>query len=344
MPESLFEYHGGLHLKDTILWMDSPRPRSLCFISHAGVPGALGHTKIVSTALTTELLRARAAAYGRGRRAHEPQALVTPYGRAFHLGRLSLELFPSGHALGAASLLLHHRGQTIVYAGDINLRGNPLVEALEARPCDVLVLPARFGQQRWALPPADETARSLVSFVSEALGRGQTAVLLCAALGEAQEVALLLQEVGLRVLAHRRVAALCKVYQESEGPLSPVPQFRGPTTEPIALLWPSELRGSASLASLKNSCTALVSGMALDDQARESMGRLDAAFALSAHADYSALLEYVRACSPGQVVLVGGTPRDLQRDLQGMGMEVELLAAREQMELFKRRVCGISLD
>jgi putative mRNA 3-end processing factor len=334
VPESLFEYHGGLHLKDTILWMDSPGPRSLCFISHAGVSGALGHQKIVSTALTTELLRALAAAYGRGRRAHEPQALVTPYGRPFHLGQLSLELFPSGHALGAASLLLHHKGQTIVYAGDINLRGNPLVEALEARPCDVLVLPARFGQQRWALPPAEETAANLVSFVGEALGRGQNAVLLCAALGEAQEVALLLQEAGLRVQAHRRVAALCKVYQEGDGPLAPVPQFRGPASEPVALLWPCELRRSRSLESLKGRCTALVSGAALDAQVREGLGQLDATFALSAHADYGALLEYVRACNPGHVVLVGGTPRDLQRDLQGMGMEVELLAAREQMELF----------
>ena len=334
MQESLFEYHGGLHLKDTILWMDSPGPRSLCFVSHAGVGGALGHQKIVSTALTTNLLRALAAAYGRGRRAHEPQALVTPYGRPFHLGRLSLELFPSGHALGAASLLLQHQGQTIVYSGDINLRGNPLVEALEARPCDVLVLPARFGQQRWALPPADETIRSLVEFVGEAMARGQTTVLLCAALGEAQEVAHHLQEAGVRVLAHRRIASLCRVYQEAGAPLQPVPRYSATPTEPVALLWPQSLHRSPSLGRLKDRCTVLVSGLALDSEVRQSMEALDGAFALSSHADYGNLLEYVRACSPGRVVLVGGTPRDLQRDLQGMGMEVELLAAREQMVLF----------
>lgn len=334
MQESLFEYHGGLHLKDTILWMDSPRPRSLCFVSHAGVAGALGHQKIVSTALTTELLRSLAAAYGRGRRAHEPQALVTPYGRAFHLGKLSLELFPSGHALGAASLLLQHQGQTIVYAGDINLRGNPLVEALEARPCDVLVLPARFGQQRWALPPVDETARSLVGFVGEALGRGQTTVILCAALGEAQEVAYLLQQAGVRVQAHRRIAPLCRVYKESGAPLEPVHQYRGPSAEPVALLWPRALHRSRSLGRLEHTCKVLVSGLALDSEVRQSFEQLDAAFALSSHADYGDLLEYVRAASPSRVVLVGGTPWDLQQDLQGIGLEVELLAAREQMELF----------
>jgi len=334
VQESLFEYHGGLHLKDSILWMDSPSPRSLCFVSHAGVHGALGHQKIVSTALTTELLRSLAAAYGRGRRAHEPQALVTPYGRAFHIGQLSLELFPSGHALGAASLLLQHQGKTIVYAGDINLRGNPLVDALEARPCDVLVLPARFGQQRWALPPADETARNLVTFVAEAMQRGQTVVLLCAALGEAQEVAYLLQQAELKVLAHRRIASLCRVYEQSGSPLKPVRQYRGAPAEPAALLWPRSLRRSRSLGKVEHACTVLVSGLALDSGVRLGLEPLDAAFALSSHADYGSLLQYVRACNPSQVVLVGGTPRDLQKDLQGMGVEVELLAAREQMKLF----------
>ena len=334
MQESLFEYHGGLHLRDTILWVDSPRPRSLCFVSHAGVVGALGHQKIVSTALTTRLLRSLAAAYGRGRRAHEPQALVTPYGRLFSLGQLSLELFPSGHALGAASLLLTQRGQTIVYAGDVNLRGNPLVEGLEARNCDVLVLPARFGQRRWALPPASETAQNLVSYVAHALATGQSVVIFCAPLGEAQEVAHLLQQADLRVQAHRRIAALCKVYQEADGPLETVPMFRSDSTEPLALLWPCSLQRSPALRRLQSPRRVLVSGLAMDDEVRQTIDDLDAAFALSSHADYGGLLEYVRACNPSRVVLVGGSPWDLQKDLQGMSIEVELLAAREQMELF----------
>ena len=65
---SPFEYHGGLHLRDTILWMDAVEARSICFVSHAGVAGAQEHQKIISTAETAELLRSLAATHGRGRK------------------------------------------------------------------------------------------------------------------------------------------------------------------------------------------------------------------------------------------------------------------------------------
>ena len=111
--QSPFEYHGGLHLRGTILWFDAESPRSLCFVSHAGAPGAQEHQKIVSTAHTAELLRALAATHGKGRKVNEPQALITPTGRKFTIGNLSLELFPSGLFLGSASLLIQHEGQEI---------------------------------------------------------------------------------------------------------------------------------------------------------------------------------------------------------------------------------------
>lgn len=331
--ETLFEYHGGLHLRDTILWMDTPRPRSLCFISHAGMPEALGHHKVVSTALTAEILRSMAAIYGRGTRAHEPQALVTPYGRTFLLGQLSLELFPSGHMLGSASLLLKHHGKTIVYAGDVNLRRSPLVDSVEARPCDVLVLPARFGQRRWSLPPEEETTEALLSFVRQALSAGQSAVLFCPPLGEAQQLAYLLQQAELPIQAHRRISAMCRAYHKAGAALRTVPRFRGPPASPVALLWPTTLRRSRSLSQLPEARTALVSGLALDPEVRSYM-ECDGAFALSCHADYAGLLEYVRACKPSHVILVGGAPDDLHADLCGLGMEVDMLASKQQMELF----------
>ena len=103
---SMFEHHrGGLHLKDTLLWFDAEQPRELSFVSHALVPGAFDHEKIICTDRTARLLRAMTIAYGRGRRAHQPQVLVTPFRRTFAIGNLSLELFPAGYVLGSASLM-----------------------------------------------------------------------------------------------------------------------------------------------------------------------------------------------------------------------------------------------
>jgi len=162
-PETLFEFHGGLHLKDSVLWFDAPTPKQLCFVSHGSVNGALGHQKILTTETTSELLSAMSAAHGRGRRVHEPQALVSPYGRSFSLGQLGLELFPSGFVLGSASLLVRHKGVAAVYAGAIN----------PSHVNDQRITEAEVDVQRdavWARTDGNNTARK-TTYIYDKLGR-----------------------------------------------------------------------------------------------------------------------------------------------------------------------------
>jgi putative mRNA 3-end processing factor len=328
---SLFEFHDGLHLRETVLWFDAPKARQLCFVSHANVASALAHQKILTTDRTAELLRALAAVHGRGRRAHQPQALVTPYGRGFSLGQLSLELFPSGHVLGSASLLLQHRGLTIVYAGEVNPRRSLLAERLEARHCDVLALPCRFAQRRDVFPPFDQVAAAIVRFASDSLERRCTPIFFCPPLGEAQEVARLLLEAGIAVRAHRQIVAVAQVYERA-GLLAGVRRYQEIGREPAALLWPLALRRSPTLSRLPDQRTALVSGSALDEETRDGLG-CDAAFALSTHADYAGLLEYIRACKPEQVILTEGATGELRRDLQALGMRVHAVGPPHQLDL-----------
>jgi putative mRNA 3-end processing factor len=336
-PEALFEFHGGLHLKDSVLWLDAPTPRQLCFISHANVSNALGHQKILTTEMTSELLNAMAAAHGRGRRVHEPQALVSPYGRTFSLGRLSLELFPSGFVLGSASLKVEHKGVSVVYAGMINPRINPLVERLEARPCEILVLPSIFGQRRFTFPPLEQASQALVRFVTDGLELGETPVIFCSPLGEAQLIAHLLLEAGVRCRAHRQIFAACRVYQDAGVVLGGKKLLvRRWSTLPgpgEAVLWPIRLRNSPSLERIKRQRTVFVSGLALDNKIKLQM-RCDASFAISSHADFPGLLEYVRACEPKQVVLLQGFGTELRDDLEALGLEVSTLGPPQQMSLF----------
>jgi len=329
----LFEYHGGLHLRDSVLWLDTPTPRQLCFISHANQPGAAGHQKILATERTVELLRAIGTAHGRGRRAHEPQALVSPYGRPFALGQLSLELFPSGFVAGSASLLIKQHEVTIVYAGHFNPRRSSLAERLEARPCDVLVLPCPFGQRRYVFPPRDQVLDSLVDFVSDTLARGASPLLFCSPLGEAQLVVQRLQAADLRCRVHRNLLPTCSVYRSAGLLTAEVRRFSGRMRPGEVLIWPIGLHRSAALRGLTSVRTALVSGLALDMEPRQRMG-CDAAFVLSAYADYPAHLEYVRACEPRQVILTQGPCQQLREDLEGLGVQVSSIGPALLMTLF----------
>ena len=314
--------------------MDAGESRPLCFVSHAGVSGAQEHQKIISTAHTADLLRALAATHGKGRKVREPQALVTPTGRKFALGNLSLELFPSGHCLGAASLLVRYEDQDLVYAGDINPRRSPLAQPLEARHCDVLVLPVRQARREFVLPPRDQVQDSLLRFIRGGLDDGSSVVIFCQPLGEAQEVAHLLLENDLPVRAHRRVDMACRVYAEAGLPLEGVKQLgRGKVTEPVVLLWPISLRNSPTLRRFSGSRTALVGPEALDAEALR-LASCDAAFPLSCLADYNGLIEYVKACQPGKVILHAEPTTDLEKDLRGLGMVVTAMGQPTQMDLF----------
>lgn len=314
--------------------MDAAEPRPLCFMSHAAVQGAQEHQKIISTAHTADLLRALAATHGRGRKAREPQALVTPTSRKFTLGNLSLELFPSGHCLGSASLLVRHDGQDLVYAGDINPRRGALAQPLEARHCDVLVLPVRQARREFVLPPREQVQESLLRYVRGAMEDGTSVVIFCQPLGEAQEVAHLLLQSDLQVKAHRRIDMACRVYSEAGIPLEGVKQLgRKKGDEPLVLIWPLALRNSPTLRRFSGARTALVGPEALDPEARR-LASCDAAFPLSCLADYNGLIEYIKACQPGKVILHAEPTTDLEQDLRALGMEVTSLGHPTQMDLF----------
>jgi putative mRNA 3-end processing factor len=335
MSGDLFEFHDGLHLRDSVLWFDAPAARPLCFISHANVPGASRHQKILATKKTVELLRSiGTSAHGRGRRVHEPQALVSPYGQRFSLGQLSLELFPSGHVLGGASLWVQFRKTTIVYSGYINPRKSQLLaERLEARSCDVLVLSCPFARRRHVFPPVEQVAEALVRFVVQSLEREATPVIFCSPLGEAQVVAQLLHRAGIRCRGHRQVFAACRVYRKAGLDVGEVRQFPVPKTAREAVIWPAALHASPALRRLPSVRTALVSGLALEDEVKRQMA-CDAYFALSCHGDYPSHLEYVRACEPREVVLTQGSSRELKEDLEALGLKVHTCGAPQQMTLF----------
>ena len=83
------EYLQGIHLVDSILWLDALRRAELCFVSHAHLDPIDPHRKVLTTEATAQLI---------GRRLGDTQMLVTPYRRPFSLG----ELDSQAEALAAA--------------------------------------------------------------------------------------------------------------------------------------------------------------------------------------------------------------------------------------------------
>src|SRR5690606_17758265 len=136
------------------------------------------------------------------------------YGEPVRIDGVTVTLFPAGHILGSAQVLLEHEGQRIVVTGDYKRLPDATAQPFELVPCDLLVTEATFGLPVFQHPcPEAEIARLLRS-VRDNPGRAH--VIGCYALGKAQRVISLLGQYGydLPIYLHGAMVRLCALYEE----------------------------------------------------------------------------------------------------------------------------------
>jgi hypothetical protein len=306
--KSAFVWADGVHVAGTRIWCDAPRAQAVSFLSHAGMaqPAHRRSARVLCSERTLKLL----AAVGR---APPDETLVAPTGRPFALGRARLELLPSGRLPGATQLLVQLDGRTVLYAGEVAPRGGRLAEPLQLRGCDALAVAAPLDR---ALPERAVAEARLVAAVRAALDDGATPVVLAPALGLAEEVAALLDEAGVPVRVHARVAAWLAAYRRA-GVAAPAPRrLRGAPARPlepgVAIVWPLEAAAELRLAS----------------------ARIVPADELSARADLPSLVELAVATGARDVFVSGGLSDETARALGRRRLRAHALGPPLQMGLF----------
>ena len=113
---------------------------------------------------------------------------VTDHGFAF-------TFFPSGHLLGAASVLLESSAGTVFHTGDVSNVATPVVDAAwlpeQTTPVDAVVSEATYGDT--LLPSRKEQVRTFVEAIGETIRTGGKVLIPSFALGRAQEINQILQ-------------------------------------------------------------------------------------------------------------------------------------------------------
>ncbi len=318
---------GELHVTGSGLFLDARRRSGCAFVSHAHGDHIARHDRTIATEATVALVRHRLGEKLPG------EALPAAYRAPFGLGDLTLELLPAGHVLGSAQLRVRRNGTVLGYTGDLCLEPNGAAEPAEVMGCDVLVMESTFGLPRYVFPPKGEVLAAVRRFVDEALSSGATPVLLAYALGKAQEIQKYLGELGYRLRAHAAVHAVNRVYQRLGVRLPGVRPLgsEGPERDEVVVA-PPHLARSAGLARLRRRRTAVLTGWAVDGS-RAFWRGADAAFPLSDHADFPALLRYARATGAGRVYTLHGFAEELARALRREGIRAQPLESVRQLEL-----------
>jgi hypothetical protein len=330
-----------VRVQGTILACDATAGSDLIFLSHAAALDARaaralprarhGRRQILTTDTTLALLGAP------GERLR-PHALLAGFGRPFVLGDLRLELFPSGHAPGAASLLCERgaapgtdgaaRATRIVYAGVIGAGESP-----DVRPADALCLDATFGARRFSFPATAEALAELRRLVLEAGTQGRAPLVLVEAGAQALTVAATLAEAGVSVRAARAIVQVAAAHGRAGLATPALQRFDGRLRPGEALLWPPEARDAASLGRLERPTTILASGWAADP-AELALARADHGVPLADRADFADLLRYVQATGAREVALVHAPSEELALALGARGVDAYPVGPPSQIALF----------
>lgn len=309
----------GVALPEHAIWFDPEVSRRLAVVSHAHTDHSRRHAEAFLTAetlaLTSQARRPRAAR-------------VLGFGAAEKIGQATVTLYPAGHMLGSAQVLFEAGGVKLLYTGDLKLRGSGRVEMPRA---DVLIIESTYGRPHFQFPEAGEVIESMAVWCRRTLAEGVTPVLLCHAIGKAQEVMLALAEFGLRFALEHRCLAGAAAYQEAgfELPdhveLVPGQDYSGR----VVIVPPA---GKTVIRQLHRYRCALVSGWAQDAHFRRLFGA-DIAFPLSDHCDFDELVDAVEMVQPDQVYTVHGYTEDLARHLRRRGVRAAALQGIEQLAL-----------
>ncbi|HEY2731783.1 MAG TPA: hypothetical protein VGK52_17695 [Polyangia bacterium] len=331
-----FVYRGGIRVQGTILACDASAGADLIFLSGASalepraaraLPRARhGRRQILTTETTLALLGAPGARL----RAH---ALLAGLGRPFTLGDLRLELFPSGHAPGAASLLCEigasgSSATRVLYAGVIGPGDTPAV-----RPADALCLDATFGARRFSFPAVVDALAEVRRLVLEVLARGSAPLVLVEAPTSALAVAATLVEAGVPVRAARAAIQAAAAYARAGLVAPPLQRFDGKLRRGEALLWPPSARDATGLGRLEAPVAILVSGHAADPLELARAGA-DHGVVLADRADFAGLLRYVEATGAREVGLSHAPGDELAEALRARGVETYPLGPPRQISLF----------
>lgn len=104
-------------------------------------------------------------------------------------------LYPSGHLLGAASVLIESGGRSVFHTGDVSNVATPVVDAAwmpaAVTPVDAVVSESTYGDT--LLPARKEQVRTFVAAIAETLRGGGRVLIPSFALGRAQEITQILQ-------------------------------------------------------------------------------------------------------------------------------------------------------
>jgi putative mRNA 3-end processing factor len=281
-----------------------------------------GHEYVLATAETLAVMTTR---LGTAAQRGTQQAA---YGERLKIGEVTVTLYPAGHVLGSAQILIEWKGARAVVSGDYKRGADPTCARFELVPCDLFVTEATFALPVFQHGDAAEEVAKLLK--SRARFPERAHVVGVYGLGKCQRVIALLRAQGYDrpIYLHGALAEWCALYESFGVKLGELKSATGAPREElkgeIVLAPPSAIADRWSRR-LPDPVTAFASGW-MRVRARARQQGVELPLVISDHADWRELTGTIAETGAGEVWVTHGREDALLHHIESTGRKGRALA------------------
>lgn len=251
-----------------------------------------------------------------------------PYGESVKVGDVTVTLYPAGHIVGSAQVLVAYRGQRWVVSGDYKLENDGLATPFVPVNCQVFISECTFGLPVFQWQPQEVVIAELLAWWQHNANLGVASFVHTYSLGKAQRLIFLLShsEVGT-ILAHSTIIQMSECVRQLVPELPSVrslddimlPSEYGKS---LILIPPHvvdrQLFNRLGLAGEEQTSFAAASGWMRVSKLARQRG-VDRGFVLSDHADWPALIRATGETGCDRVYFAHGESSAIVRLLNESG-------------------------
>jgi len=320
-----------LYIESARVYIDPPYPVEKAIITHAHSDHATaGHGSALATPETIGLMKTR---YGTGAARHWQSAT---YGETIRFGDVRITLYPAGHILGSAQVLVEDKRQRVVVSGDYKRSGDGTCESFTPVSCDIFVTEATFGLPVFQHPdPTNEIEkllRSLRTFPE------RSHLVAAYPLGKSQRVISLARQAGYEapIFLHGAMVACCDYYVQHGvrlGELRPATGLAKDALKGCLVIAPPSTLKEPWSRRLSDPVLGMASGWMTVKQRVRQYG-VELPLVISDHADWNELCQTIRETEAGEIWVTHGREEALVHWCQTHGLKASPLhlQGREEEE------------
>jgi putative mRNA 3-end processing factor len=245
------------------------------------------------------------------------------WGEKVNMHDVTVSLHPAGHIIGSSQIRVEHKGEVWVVSGDFKTENDGISGAFEPIACNTFITESTFGLPIYNWKPQHIIYTDIQNWVRNNQVMGRTSVLIAYSLGKAQRVIKAVEEVTGNIFVHGATWNIHQALLEAGWQLPVVkritPELSKNEYKGGVVIAPPSADGTPWMKRFTPYNVGICSGW-MQVRGHQRRRNADAGFALSDHADWSGLLQAVKATGAEKVYVTHGFQSAFSRYLNEQGI------------------------